>query len=287
MIPYVATEECFALKGGTAINFFIRDMPRLSVDIDLTYLPIEAHEVTLKNISAALVRIAEKIRKAGFEVQEGQSAGKRVHKLFASDGKGRITIEPNEVIRGTVGGTEMRDVSATVETLFETSASIQTISLADLYGGKLCAALDRQHPRDLFDVKELLANEGLTDEIRRAFVVYLAGHDRPIHEVIDPNLKDIREAFDREFAGMTTEPVQLEELVETRSTLIKRLKSELTKDERQFLVSIKEGAPNWALIPIPGIDNLPALQWKQLNIPKMDKKKHDLYLKKLREKLEI
>jgi predicted nucleotidyltransferase component of viral defense system len=40
IIPLVAAERCFALKGGTAINLFVRDMPRFSVDIDLTYLAI-------------------------------------------------------------------------------------------------------------------------------------------------------------------------------------------------------------------------------------------------------
>ncbi len=53
VLPAIATESCFALKGGTAINFFIRDLPRLSVDIDLTYLPIESREQTLLHISEA------------------------------------------------------------------------------------------------------------------------------------------------------------------------------------------------------------------------------------------
>jgi hypothetical protein len=41
VLPSIAEEACFALKGGTAINLFVRDMPRLSVDIDLTYLPVQ------------------------------------------------------------------------------------------------------------------------------------------------------------------------------------------------------------------------------------------------------
>lgn len=54
VLPWVATEKCLALKGGTAINLFVRDMPRLSVDIDLAYLPIEPREASLQHISAAL-----------------------------------------------------------------------------------------------------------------------------------------------------------------------------------------------------------------------------------------
>ena len=56
--PQVAAEECFALEGGTAINLFWRDMPRLSVDIDLTNVPADALEPSLENIGAALDRIA-------------------------------------------------------------------------------------------------------------------------------------------------------------------------------------------------------------------------------------
>ncbi len=61
ILPEVAKETCFALHGGTAINLFIRDMPRLSVDIDLTYLPLESREASLKNISDALSRIRDYI----------------------------------------------------------------------------------------------------------------------------------------------------------------------------------------------------------------------------------
>ena len=63
VMPHVAAEECFALKGGTAIKFYVRDMPRLSVDIDLTYLPLEPRDKSLANIGVALHRIAAAIRK--------------------------------------------------------------------------------------------------------------------------------------------------------------------------------------------------------------------------------
>lgn len=59
MLPYVAMQDCFALKGGTAINLFYRDMPRLSVDIDLTYVPVESRAESLAAIDAAMKEIAE------------------------------------------------------------------------------------------------------------------------------------------------------------------------------------------------------------------------------------
>lgn len=290
VIPAVAAERCFALKGGTAINFFLHDMPRLSVDIDLTYLPLEPRDVSLKNISEALQRIAAAIRKtmSDVHVKESSASGsKRVAKLVVSDDASRITIEPNEVIRGTVYPCMESDLAKKAEKLFELSASISRLSLADLFGGKLCAALDRQHPRDLFDIKILLEKEGVTDKIRKAFVVYLASHDRPIHEVIDPTRKDIKQIFESQFLGMATEPVEFDDLISARERLIAILKKDLTLQERQFLVSVKEGKPQWDLMGLKGIEDLPALQWKVMNIGKMDPKKHKEYLKKLKHKLEL
>lgn len=290
VIPYVALEECFALKGGTAINFFLRNMPRLSVDIDLTYIPLEPRDVSLKNIGEALQRIAAAIRKAlpGIRVQESLvQKPKRVSKLVVSDGKSKIKVEPNEVIRGTVYPCVESDLVEKAEDLFELSTSINRLSLADLFGGKLCAALDRQHPRDLFDVKILLENEGITDEIRKTFVVYLSSHDRPIHEVIDPTRKDVRQLYENEFRKMTDEPVAYDDLISARESLITILKKGLTLPERQFLVSVKEGEPQWDLMGLKGIESLPALQWKVMNVRKMDGPKHKDYLKKLKDKLEL
>jgi predicted nucleotidyltransferase component of viral defense system len=288
-IPHVAAESCFALKGGTAINLFVRDMPRLSVDIDLTYLPVdEPREMALKKISEALSRIAATIRKAvsGSKVQESRAQNpERIAKLVVAVGQTRIKIEPNEVIRGSVFPAKEHDLTKHAEEVFELSVSARTLSVADLYGGKLCAALDRQHPRDLFDVKVLLENEGITDEIRKAFVVYLASHDRPINELIDPTRKDFRQIYESEFAGMTVEEVEYDDLIAVRETLIDTLKKELTNEEKAFLVSLKEGQPRWNLMGLEGIEKLPAIQWKLMNIQKINKKKHAESLEKLKRKL--
>jgi predicted nucleotidyltransferase component of viral defense system len=288
-IPHVALETCFALKGGTAINLFVRDMPRLSVDIDLSYLPVdEPRETALKKSSDALGRIAAAIKKAipGTRVQERRARKpERVIKLIVTAGPTRIKIEPNEVIRGSVFPTEDRELSPRAEDLFELSVTARTLSLADLYGGKLCAALDRQHPRDLFDVKILLESEGVTDEIRKAFVVYLASHDRPIHELLDPKRKDVRRIFDNEFAGMPTEEIAYKDLIAAREMLIETLKKELTHDEKTFLVSIKSGEPNWHVMGIEDIEKLPAIQWKLANIRKISIKKHSELLDKLKKTL--
>lgn len=287
VLPALVTERDFALKGGTAICFFHRDLPRLSVDIDLTYLPVGPHEESVRGITQALGRIAVLLRKQGFKVEEGKARQGHVHKLFVIDKLGRVKIEPSFVLRGTVHPVEVRDLSPKAEELFETAVSMQVVSTPDLYAGKLCAALDRQHPRDLFDVRLLLAAEGITDAIRKAFVVYLASTERPMHELITPNRLDIKPAFEKEFLGMTAEPVTLDELLAARDQMIQQLNAALTADERAFLITVKEGAPRWELMKLPGIENLPGVQWKVANIKKMDKKKHAEQLRLLRERLGV
>ncbi|PIW85458.1 MAG: hypothetical protein COZ32_06910 [Nitrospirae bacterium CG_4_10_14_3_um_filter_53_41] len=285
VIPHVAAERCFALKGGSAINLFVRNMPRLSVDMDLTYLPLEPRERTLENIEDALKRIAVAVRDSipGSRVHETHTQGsQRTVKLIVRSQHVQIKIEPNQVVRGSVFPCEERDLSEKAEELFELSTSIQTLSMADLYGSKICAALDRQHPRDIFDIKILMENEGITEEIRKAFVVYLASHDRPMNELIEPTLKDMRQIFEKEFVGLTADPVQYHDLITARERFITILKKELTDNEKAFLFSVKQGQPEWELIGIEGIDKLPAIQWKLMNIQKMDRKKHAESLEKLR-----
>jgi predicted nucleotidyltransferase component of viral defense system len=291
VMPHVTAETCFALKGGTAINLFVRDLPRLSVDIDLAYLPIgETRDIALKQMGLALSRIVAGIKRTipGVKVQETYAQKpKRVTKIIVATGQTRITIEPNEVIRGSVFPAEDRDLSRRAEDMFELSVTARVLSIADLYGGKLCAALDRQHPRDLFDVRELLANEGITNEIRKAFVVYLASHNRPMSELLNPTRKDIRSIYENEFEGMTIAKVGYESLINARERLVTTLKKGLTNDEKHFLVSLKEGKPRWSIMAIDNIEKLPAIQWKLENIRKMDQKKHIEAVKRLKRALEL
>lgn len=287
-LPHIAAEKCFALKGGTAINLFVRDMPRLSVDVDLTYLPVEPREESLEKISAALARIAIAIEKTipKARVQAGRVTGdQNIAKLFVRTPEAQIKVEPNQVIRGAVFPSVELTLSRKAEKLFELSVSVETLSLADLYGGKICAALDRQHPRDLFDVHLLLKTEGITNDIRKAFVIYLASHDRPINELIDPIRKNVRQTFENEFQGMTSAPVRFEDLMDTREKLISTLRNDLTGAEKSFLVSIKEMNPRWELLELEGIERLPAIQWKLANVRKMSPKKRAEALAKLKAKL--
>lgn len=260
-IPFVAKETAFALKGGTAINMFVRDMPRLSVDIDLTYVPVEDRTTSLAAIDAAMLRIAEE---------------KIVTKLIVRAGGVQIKIEITPVLRGTVYDPVVTPVVPTVEDEFG-FAEMQVVSFADLYAGKIVAALDRQHPRDLFDVRDLLAHEGIGDELRRAFLVYLISHNRPMVEVLAPTRKPLAEEYARGFVGMTQEPVALADLEAAREAIIATMAADMPDAHRHFLVGFKHGEPDWELLGIPEAQHLPAVLWKQRNLDRLSVgKRHEL-----------
>ncbi len=276
-IPHVAAETCFALKGGTAINLFVNNFPRLSIDIDLAYLPLDSRSEALENIHAALLRISEKL-----ETIPGITATLQTHRpdtmriIVGLNGAqadtAQIKIEVSPVARGVLHEVEILNTVDQVEDTFG-FASIQTVSMPDLYGGKLCAALDRQHPRDLFDVKFLLETRGIDREIFIGFVTYLLSHNRPMSEILNPRWKDVSDIFHTEFSGMTFEPTTLEELQAVPEAMIKSLKLHFTQADFEFLYSFKSGTPDWSLAPHKNIQHLPVVQWKLKNINKMSVEK--------------
>jgi len=285
VLPLVTEETCFALKGGTAINLFIRDMPRLSVDIDLTYLPVAPRPQSLAAINAAMKRIAGRIKAAipGPQITEGVTEN-TVAKLTVRSQGAQIKIEVTPVLRGCVFEPEMISVKPAVQEEFG-FAEARIVSFADLYAGKIVAALDRQHPRDLFDVRDLLANEGISDDLRQAFIVYLLSHDRPMSEVLAPTLINIESAFTHGFSGMTRDPVELADLLAARAAIIKTIVGDMPSDHREFLVSFERGRPNWNLLGLPSAADLPAVRWRQQNLDKLTAEKRALLVRRLEEVL--
>ena len=275
VLPFVAKQSCFALKGGTAINLFVREFPRLSVDIDLVYLPMKGRDEALREISEALDTISTNLQTAfkDMKLTEAYKSKRDSLRLVVTRNGVQIKVELSPVLRGTVYEPALMEVCESVEEEFG-YVETPVVALADLYAGKICAALDRQHPRDLFDVKGLLENEGLTDEIRKAFIVYLSSHNRPIAELLRPQYKDISAIYAGEFENMTQTVVPLDELVAVRERLVGLIHVGLTDDEREFLISFKNRKPNWDLLGLDGISQLPAIKWKQINLAKMPDVKH-------------
>ncbi|WP_412972825.1 nucleotidyl transferase AbiEii/AbiGii toxin family protein [Glaciecola sp. MF2-115] len=288
VLPFVAKQECFALKGGTAINLFVREFPRLSVDIDLVYLPMKGRDDALQEICAALDAISADLKVAfkDVELTEAYKSKRDALRLIVGRNGVQIKVELSPVLRGTVYEPQLMEVCAAVEDEFG-YAEVPVVALADLYAGKICAALDRQHPRDLFDVKWLLENEGLTDEIRKALIIYLSSHNRPMAELLRPQFKDIAAIYAGEFANMAETDVPLEELVAVRERLVELIHQGLTDSEKGFLLSFKNREPDWALLGLDAVSELPAIKWKQINLAKMPDDKHKLALNKLKEVLSV
>jgi predicted nucleotidyltransferase component of viral defense system len=290
ILPLIHKEEVFALKGGTAINFFVRDLPRLSVDIDLTYLPVNERDVALNDIRNALIRTSGEIQKRipGTKVILRKIHGANVLRGMVVEREGvTVKIEPNLVLRGSVYPPEVRTLCKNAQQVFELSLQSRLLSTEELYAGKICAALDRQHPRDLFDVHWLLRNEGIGLRTRKAFLVYVISHPRPMIDILNPGFNDIWDVFEKEFKEMTPETLSYEELCATRETLVSTIMREVTHEEKHFLLSVKEGAPKWDLLGLEGAENLPAVKWKLLNIGKMEPSKHRDAVRKLKDYLAV
>lgn len=268
LLPLVAQEQFFALKGGTAINMFVRDLPRLSVDIDLIYLPMHGRPQALAEINDAMRRIAAAVRAAfpGSNVAE-QVSGGTVLRLLISAERAQVKIEVSPVLRGVVHEPALRSVVGTVEESFGYAEAL-VVSYEDLYAGKLVAALDRQHPRDLFDVRELLANEGLTDSLRETFIVYLLSHNRPMGEVLSGQVKNLEEEYRDGFDGMTSMAVPMKDLIDTRELLVRQLIGGMPDRHREFLLDFERDEPDWSHLQYPHVADLPAVRWRQLNLRK-------------------
>ena len=271
VLPFVANEKCFGLKGGTAINLFFRDLPRYSVDIDLTYVPGDGYPTAMKAIGAALQRIADRLSSGSpsFHVALGQGEPEGpVDTLTVADADTEVKVEVNPVLRGTVHPVIEMEATATVQREFGFVAA-RVLSRPDVYAGKLVAALDRQHPRDLFDVKLLLENEGISDTLFRTFLAYLVGHKGSIPDVLAPRRKDIRRLYEEQFVPMTVERASFEELLETRERLIHEVLARLDEPLKQFLLSVQSRKPEWALLGLDGVKRLPAVKWRLVNLGKM------------------
>jgi predicted nucleotidyltransferase component of viral defense system len=270
--PLVFIDDTFALKGGTAINLFVRDMPRLSVDLDLVFsdhtLP---REQALRRINEAVRQSAALLQKQGFQTHAPAAVDSGETKLLVRRDNIEVKIEANFVMRGTVRPVRTASLKQAARETLQADLEIPVVSLEDVYGGKLVAAMDRQHPRDLFDVGQLFAHEGITDGIRRAFVVYLASHNRPVHEVLFPSLRNIRQEFEHNFAGMTAEPVEFDALLAVRERMMRELQQGLNVDERRFLLSLVAAEPEWSLLNVPHLDQLPGPLWKLQNLKRLRK----------------
>lgn len=280
VLPIVARHSEFGVKGGTALNLFYLDMPRLSVDIDLCYMPIRDRKDSFQDIHRILGEMKSEIEgKLGFAVHPTKPlSDEREARLNVSRDKIVIKIEPNYVLRGCLFEPEEKEVTDSVQTKFKKTATALVLNKNDLYGGKFCAALDRQHPRDLFDVYNYFNDGQITTEVKDSFLFYLLSHNRPMQELLDPRDLDIKSTYETEFRGMNTQEVTFEKLLLARKMLQTKLLASFDDQDRNLLLSFADNAPDWSLYRYPKIKDYPSIRWKLFNLGKADKFKRDSQL---------
>ena len=283
VLPEVAKEDCFAMHGGTAINLFVRDLPRLSVDIDLTYVHIAERNESLEEINKALLRIKHRIENSQPLIKIEHKSD--ICKLTISRQGTLIKVETNMVGRGLIGEPSKLQLCEVAQEEFEAFCVMPIVPFEQLYGGKICAALDRQHPRDLFDVKLLLDNEGFTDQIKRGFIFCLLCSTRPMYELLQPNLLDQRVAFEQQFEGMSAIEFSYDDFEGARNLLIAKITESLNEKDRAFLLDFNDLEPDWSDY---NFQDFPSVKWKLINLEKLKKgnpKKFEVQSTKLRKVL--
>ena len=168
LMPIVMEEGVFAVHGGTAINLHLKS-------------------------------IKEKAEKAfkGMHIVPKYD----ICKLLCEYRGKQVKVEVNQTKRGLVGGEAVTmPLSDKAQEEFGLYCEADIVPLTQLYGGKIAAALSRQHPRVLFDVTYM---DLPMADCREGLIFNLLGSDRPIHESFAPRLIDQHEAMANQFDGMT------------------------------------------------------------------------------------
>jgi len=265
ILPFVTDEACFAIHGGTAINLFVKDLYRLSVDIDVTYIPIEDRNTSLKRISETLVRIADRVKRRFRDVRVIPRLD--ISKITCESRGCQVKIEVNQTKRGLVCGDALiHPLCEKAKSMFGIEVDARIVPIPQLYGGKISAALSRQHPRDLFDVKQM--DIPLTD-LKEGLIFCLLGSDRPIHESFAPNLIDQHYAMERQFSGMSEIPFTYNDFEATREKLVNDVNSVMTEDDKRFLICFEELTVDWESIPYSSFKEYPSVRWKMQNLQKL------------------
>lgn len=267
IIPLIYPIKEFAVHGGTAINLFVRDMSRYSVDLDITYLPIKERQESIADINRILLDLKKSIERAipGIRVVHKSA----VWKLLCTKDGATVKIEVNGIKRGVIGEIEERELCPKARNEFNMSCRAKIVPFTQLYGGKISAALSRQHPRDLFDCKYMELNS--FDEVKTGLIFCLLGSDKPIIESLQPNPINQNEALKNQFKGMTDTTFSYEDFEQARFKLIKQVNENLTSEDREFLLSFERGEPNWSRCCAGDLSNFPSVRWKLQNILKLKK----------------
>jgi predicted nucleotidyltransferase component of viral defense system len=264
ILPEVAEEKNFALHGGTGINLFELNLPRLSVDIDLTYTTFGERTKDLQTIRMLLEDLKKRIQnRIPTIVFSDPIVAAENLKILCTTKEASVKIEVNQINRGLIGASRIMTLCEKAQEEFDSFCEMSVVSSKQLWGGKIAAALDRQHPRDLFDVNNLLNGTGFMEDIKSGFLFFLLCGKRPINEMLNPQLINQDAVFSSQFNGMTDQPFSYKEYQTVRSLLLETIHRNLTSDEKEFLLAFVKGEPIWDKIDY---SMYPSISWKLMNI---------------------
>ncbi len=283
-LPAVSAEEIFALKGGTALNFFWWDMPRLSVDLDLVYLPTSSRHTFLTETGAALQRIAARIN------DKDPDLSMQFTHYPPSAAVTKLHVQQNEdvTVKIEVAIGQRQPLYPPVPGVYRPAAvlelgpgAIKLLSLPETCAGKCHAVLDRQLPRDLFDANTMLQSTALTPELRTAFIVDMLGQGKPIGEMLAPRRKAYGDAAWNSLEAQLPAPPDRQQLAQALIVLKHKLVDQMPIHHRDFLHTFISGHPEWSLLEMPQVQDYPAVQWRMQNLAQVSPARRQILLDKL------
>ncbi|MBN1628419.1 MAG: nucleotidyl transferase AbiEii/AbiGii toxin family protein [Thermoleophilia bacterium] len=273
--PYLGA--CLALKGGTALNLFYLDAPRLSVDADLNYVGTSGTD--------ELATVRSQVMAAATAVAEGQgyrvAVTRDTHALSAltlsyhgiQGVQDTLKLEINYMYRTALGPSVERDARMT----FGTPLHFRVVSLPELVGGKLVALLDRTAARDLYDAAALARVVDREDHFVRRVFVAMAG-------LLPRHLNDYRADRVERVSSRDIEtnlyPVLASTDRPTRDEMLQKVVPWITRwlaldpEEQEFHDLLNSGVVRGSLLfpfdadMAAAVDEQPALLWKALNASK-------------------
>ena len=142
ILPVIYQEKDFAVHGGTAINLFIKNLPRYSVDVDLTFIPLSPREESLAEINKKLAAISQQLQRAVPDINIRPVP----NKLLCTLGRSTVKIEVNGIKRGIIGPTIDLPLCNKAQAEFEMYCKARIVPFEQLYGGKIAAALRHKGP---------------------------------------------------------------------------------------------------------------------------------------------
>lgn len=231
----------------------------------MTYIPIQDREESLRTIEEHLKTLKVNIEKSIPNIKVIPKYD--VWKLQCTLNGATVKIEVNTIKRGIIGETEDKMLCEKAQIEFSMACKARTVSYSQLYGGKITAALSRQHPRDLFDCKYMEISS--FDDVKNGFILCLLGSDKPIVESLQPSSIDNKDALENQFKGMTDVEFSYADYEEARINLIAQVNAALTETDKDFIISFENGTPDWSKCCAGDLSNYPSVKWKLNNINKL------------------